>query len=118
MTEENIWIGKSTKDGQEIIAVQSCGFLVFRNTPNGGKEFLLLKLPERYDLPKGHREIGETEMQTALRELQEETRNQRRRSPNRCHIPVRGDLLPTINYPSIWQSNNREEIGRISSNFE
>ncbi|CAF4275179.1 unnamed protein product, partial [Adineta steineri] len=28
---------------------------------------------DRYDLPKGHMEIGETERETALRELQEET---------------------------------------------
>lgn len=32
-----------------------------------------MKHPNRYDLPKGHREVGETELQTAIRELQEET---------------------------------------------
>jgi len=35
--------------------------------------FLLMKHGRRYDLPKGHREEGETELVCALRELQEET---------------------------------------------
>ncbi|CAF3685548.1 unnamed protein product [Rotaria sordida] len=32
-----------------------------------------MKHPHYYDLPKGHMEIGESEQQTALRELCEET---------------------------------------------
>lgn len=38
-----------------------------------GRKFLLLRHPDRWDLPKGHTEAGETLHQTALRETQEET---------------------------------------------
>lgn len=37
------------------------------------RKFLLMKHANRYDLPKGHREVGETDEQTAIRELREET---------------------------------------------
>jgi 8-oxo-dGTP pyrophosphatase MutT (NUDIX family) len=46
-------------------------------TKRDGKEFLLMKHENRYDLPKGHAEVNETELETALRETQEETGIQR-----------------------------------------
>jgi 8-oxo-dGTP pyrophosphatase MutT (NUDIX family) len=51
--------------------VFSYGFLIFRRLPE--VSFLLMQHADRWDLPKGHREEGETEMQCALRELHEET---------------------------------------------
>lgn len=53
---------------------KSCGVLPYR-TVNGQKEFLLVfeRFSKCWSLPKGHMEAGETEEQTALRELQEET---------------------------------------------
>lgn len=51
--------------------VQSCGFLIVRGDPVG--EFLLMRHADRWDLPKGHVDAGETPMQCALRELCEET---------------------------------------------
>lgn len=51
--------------------LKSCGVLIFRKSPK--KSFLLMKHPHRYDLPKGHIKDGETEMDCALRELEEET---------------------------------------------
>ena len=53
---------------------KSCGVLPYR-TVNGQKEFLLVfeTFSKCWSLPKGHVEAGETEEQTALRELQEET---------------------------------------------
>ena len=50
--------------------VKSCGFLIFKRQ---SREFLLLKHSHRYDFPKGHIETGETELECALRELEEET---------------------------------------------
>ncbi len=51
--------------------IKSCGFLILRGNPP--REFLLMRHADRWDLPKGHVDPGETEMQCALRELQEET---------------------------------------------
>ena len=51
--------------------VKSCGVLVFRREPE--LSFLLMKHPRRFDLPKGHIEEGESELDCALRELLEET---------------------------------------------
>jgi bis(5'-nucleosidyl)-tetraphosphatase len=51
--------------------VKSCGIICFTRTKQ--PSFLLMKRSHRYDLPKGHIEPGETELQCALRELFEET---------------------------------------------
>lgn len=51
--------------------VKSCGVICFTQTNK--PSFLLMKRSHRYDLPKGHIEPGETELQCALRELEEET---------------------------------------------
>ncbi|MBW8884143.1 MAG: NUDIX domain-containing protein [Planctomycetia bacterium] len=51
--------------------VKSCGFLILRGDPP--REFLLMRHADRWDLPKGHVDPGETEMECALRELHEET---------------------------------------------
>lgn len=53
---------------------KSCGVLPYRMV-DGEMEFLLVfeEFSQCWSLPKGHMEPGETEIQTALRELQEET---------------------------------------------
>lgn len=53
---------------------KSCGVLPYRIV-NGEREFLLVfeTFSQCWSLPKGHMEAGETEQQTALRELFEET---------------------------------------------
>jgi 8-oxo-dGTP pyrophosphatase MutT (NUDIX family) len=51
--------------------IKSCGFLIVRGEPI--REFLLMRHADRWDLPKGHVDPGETDMQCALRELREET---------------------------------------------
>lgn len=48
---------------------KSCGAVVFR-----GKKYLLLHYESgHWDFPKGHMERGESEEQTAIREVKEET---------------------------------------------
>jgi len=51
--------------------VKSCGVICFTQTKQ--PSFLLMRRSHHYDLPKGHIEPGETELQCALRELFEET---------------------------------------------
>ena len=51
----------------------SCGFLIVRGDYPRVDSFLLMIHPDRYDLPKGHVDKGESNMECALRELVEET---------------------------------------------
>jgi bis(5'-nucleosidyl)-tetraphosphatase len=51
--------------------IVSAGFLILRQSPD--QSVLLLKHPDRWDIPKGHCDPGETELETAWRELFEET---------------------------------------------
>jgi len=51
--------------------VKSCGFVIYREKPQ--RSILLMKHPKRWDLPKGHVDDGETNLECALRELHEET---------------------------------------------
>jgi bis(5'-nucleosidyl)-tetraphosphatase len=54
--------------------VKACGFILFRqDKSNSQKSFLLMKHADRYDLPKGHLEPGESDLNCALREMNEET---------------------------------------------
>jgi bis(5'-nucleosidyl)-tetraphosphatase len=54
--------------------VKACGFILFRHDKsNDHKSFLLMKHANRYDLPKGHLEPGESDLDCALREMNEET---------------------------------------------
>ena len=51
-----------------------CGFIVYKLDDDGQKYLLLYqKETGTWSFPKGHMMPGETEMQTALRELYEET---------------------------------------------
>jgi 8-oxo-dGTP pyrophosphatase MutT (NUDIX family) len=50
---------------------RAAGLLIL--TRGQPRRFLLMRHPRRWDLPKGHCEPGETELETALRETEEET---------------------------------------------
>lgn len=56
---------------QKMNVSKSCGVLIIRGEPI--REFLLMRHADRWDLPKGHVDAGESEVQCALRELVEET---------------------------------------------
>ena len=43
--------------------IKSCGFLIFRNE---FQSFLLMKHKTRWDLPKGHVDPGESDMELSL----------------------------------------------------
>lgn len=53
--------------------VVSCGAVVFRAEAAGPVYLLLQYVGRHWDLPKGHREPGETEEETTRREVAEET---------------------------------------------
>jgi len=59
------------RKAQLMKKLRSCGVLIFRQQPEPW--FLLMKHPDRWDLPKGHVDPGESDLQCALREMEEET---------------------------------------------
>lgn len=59
------------KEPSPTRVLKSCGVLVVRGDPP--QAFLLMQHPSRWDLPKGHVDPGESEVECALRELSEET---------------------------------------------
>lgn len=58
---------------QEIVREPTAGGVVFRRNGDGEVEILLVQDPrDRWSIPKGHIEAGETALQTAQREVGEE----------------------------------------------
>ena len=58
---------------QEIVREPTAGGVVFRRDKNNGIEILLIQdAKDRWTIPKGHIEEGETAQQTAQREIAEE----------------------------------------------
>lgn len=58
---------------QEIVREATAGGIVWRRDKNGGIEILLIQdIKDRWTIPKGHIEEGETAQQTAVREIGEE----------------------------------------------
>lgn len=75
--------------------VLAAGVLILTRTDP--VEFLLMKHPKRWDLPKGHAEKGETSLETAIREMEEETGI----SPDKVSIDE--DFLFEIEYPVTYK---------------
>lgn len=59
---------------QEVVREPTAGGIVFRRSKDDGVEILLIQdAKDRWTIPKGHIEEGESAKQTAEREVQEET---------------------------------------------
>lgn len=52
---------------------KSCGFVVYEDTDQERRYLIIRSRQGEYGFPKGHTEPGETELETAMRELREET---------------------------------------------
>ena len=82
---------------------KSCGAVVFTHS-NGGIKYVIIQSLERYyGFPKGHMEEGETEVETALREIYEETGLQVHildgfRCEDEHPIPSKPGVMKTIVY--------------------
>lgn len=63
--------GDSGQQANSQQTVRAGGLLLLTQTDP--RQFLLLRHPDRWDLPKGHCELGESFLDAALRELTEET---------------------------------------------
>jgi len=61
------------KDVKNFKKVISAGFIVYRNTSEGPKFLLLYRGRDAWDMPRGKMSEGERSLQTAFREVQEET---------------------------------------------
>jgi diadenosine hexaphosphate hydrolase (ATP-forming) len=59
---------------QEIVREPTSGGIIFRRDKEGGVEILLFQdVRDRWSIPKGHIEEGETAEETMVREIEEET---------------------------------------------
>jgi len=76
--------------------VRAAGILLLRDARRP-REFLLLRHPQRWDLPKGHCELGESWQETALRETEEET------GIDRDSITLDDHFCFDLCYPVIYQ---------------
>lgn len=67
------YFNRSKPSIQEIVREPTAGGIVFRRDGNGQIEILLIQdAKDRWTIPKGHIEEGETAQQTARREIGEE----------------------------------------------
>ena len=87
----------------------SCGFLIYRGNPI--ESFLLMEHKKRLDLPKGHVEPGESELECAYRELEEETGIQS------DDIEIDLDFRHTSDYVVKYKKYGRQPIPKTTVIF-
>lgn len=79
---------------------KSCGAVIFTRVGGEVKYVLAQSLEGVYGFPKGHMEMGETEEETALREIWEE-------------VHLRPSLLPGFRATSEYALPNKEDTSKI-----
>jgi len=68
------FVGRKRPSISEVVKEPTAGGIVWRRNKKGGIEILLIQdAKDRWTIPKGHIEEGETAKQTAEREIGEET---------------------------------------------
>lgn len=102
----------------ECLFRKSCGVLPYR-IENGVREYLIVfeQFSQCWSLPKGHMEAGETEEETALRELYEET-GLTARLDSSCHAAIEYPISPisrkqVIFFPGQVSGTPRTRAGEI-----
>jgi 8-oxo-dGTP pyrophosphatase MutT (NUDIX family) len=85
--------------------LKACGFLIVKGDPVDS--FLLMVHPDRYDLPKGHVDKGETDLECAYRELREETGI--RKQDIRVDDDFRFKLKYPVQYPE-WDQPREKKL--------
>lgn len=78
---------------------RAAGFLILARAP---RQFLLMRHADRWDLPKGHCDRGESDLETALRETEEETGIQA------TQIAVDDAFRFTLRYPVCYKRSGDE----------
>lgn len=91
-------------EGDLMRQVKSCGVLLFRRTPE--LAFLVMKHRNRLDLPKGHIEPGETEVECALREFEEET------GISKHHVSLDPDFRFETSYQARYKRFGNELVNK------
>ncbi len=68
------YTGRKRPSISEVVSEPTAGGIVWRRSKNGGIDILLIQdAKDRWTIPKGHIEEGETPKETAEREIGEET---------------------------------------------
>ncbi|GAA5506394.1 bis(5'-nucleosyl)-tetraphosphatase [Novipirellula caenicola] len=89
--------------------VRAAGILLMQKGPS--RQFLLMRHPTRWDLPKGHCEAGETFRDTALRETQEET------GIDPADIEIDPDFCFEIRYPVSYKKTGSQVFEKTVQYF-
>ena len=92
-------------DGPQEEPVVAAGILIMtRSQPT---QFLLMRHPTRWDLPKGHSEKGELPRQTAMREMEEET------GLEGCQVELEPMFEFVTEYRVQYRENEPERLKRV-----
>ena len=88
---------------------KSCGAVVFLKTDEGVKYLLMCSMEGVYGFPKGHVEGSETEIETALREVREETN---------VNIRFVGDFRADIEYMLLSKKDTLKHVTYFLATYD